>query len=312
MIRYCWISQTFLIPSAFNKKVGLEVPHPGVDNSRNNLSDRKYYAYYQWVCFVLFIQGVLFYVPYYLWKVWEGGLMKSITMGMQIAIVADEERGYKKKLLIEYLYRHLKLHHYYAFKYFFCEVLCLINVIGQMYLTDKFFDGEFMSYGLNVIKYTHKEFKYRNDPLVYIFPRMTKCTFHFYGSSGDVQKKDALCLLPLNVVNEKIYIFLWFWFVILSILTCLVIISRLFIFFAISIRSRILKTRCRFSNSKYLDIICKHGNIGDFFVLYLLAKNIDPMIMQDIIAEIGKRIERQEIVSHMAMNGDVGERINML
>ena len=29
-------------------------------------------------------------VPYYLWKVWEGGLMKSITMGMQIAILADE------------------------------------------------------------------------------------------------------------------------------------------------------------------------------------------------------------------------------
>jgi hypothetical protein len=238
--------------------------------------------------------------------------MKSITMGMQIAIVADEERGYKKKLLIEYLYRHLKLHHYYAFKYFFCEILCLINIIGQMYLTDKFFDGEFMSYGLNVIKYTQKEVKYRNDPLVYIFPRMTKCTFHFYGSSGDVQKKDALCLLPLNVVNEKIYIFLWFWFVILSIITCLVIISRLFIFFAISIRSRILKTRCRFSNTKYLNIICKHGNIGDFFVLYLLAKNIDPIIMQDIVSEIGKRIERQEIVSHMAMNGDIGERINML
>ncbi|CAG2117114.1 unnamed protein product, partial [Medioppia subpectinata] len=77
-VSYCWISQTFLIPSAFNKRVGVEVPHPGVDNSRNlATNDRKYYAYYQWV-------------PYYLWKVWEGGLMKSITMGMQIAILADE------------------------------------------------------------------------------------------------------------------------------------------------------------------------------------------------------------------------------
>ena len=52
---YCWISQTFLIPSAFNKKVGVEVPHPGVDNSRNlSPNDRKYYAYYQWVYSLLF------------------------------------------------------------------------------------------------------------------------------------------------------------------------------------------------------------------------------------------------------------------
>src|SRR2546430_334765 len=117
-------------------------------------------------------------------------------------------------------------------------------------------------------------------------------------------------LLYRNVVNEKIYIFLWFWFVILSIITFLVIISRLFIFFSISIRSRILKTRCRFSNSKYLKIICKNGDIGDFFVLYLLAKNIDPIIMQDIVAEIGKRLERNEFITHLT-NGDT-ERINML
>ena len=66
------------------------MPHPGVDNSRHiTASDKKYYAYYQWVCFVLFIQGVMFYVPYYLWKIWEGGHMRAITMGMQIAILAD-------------------------------------------------------------------------------------------------------------------------------------------------------------------------------------------------------------------------------
>ena len=47
--------------------------------------------------------------------------------------------------------------------------------------------------------------------MIYIFPRMTKCTFHKFGASGEVEKHDALCILPLNIVNEKIYIFLWFW-----------------------------------------------------------------------------------------------------
>ena len=38
-----------------------------------------------------------------------------------------------------------------------------------------------------------------------------QCTFHKFGTSGEVEKHDALCLLPLNIVNEKVYIFLWFW-----------------------------------------------------------------------------------------------------
>ena len=34
-----------------------------------------------------------------------------------------------------------------------------------------------------------------------------------------MQKFDGLCVLPLNIINEKIYVFLWFWFVILAITT---------------------------------------------------------------------------------------------
>ncbi len=62
----------------------------------------------------------------------------------------------------------------------------------------------------------------RLDPMIYIFPRMTKCTFHKFGATGEVEKLDALCILPLNIVNEKIYIFIWFWFLILGALSALV------------------------------------------------------------------------------------------
>ena len=291
------------------------MPHPGVDNSRHiTASDKKYYAYYQWVCFVLFIQGVMFYVPYYLWKIWEGGHMRAITMGMQIAILADEERGYKKKLIIEYLHRHLKMHRIYAIKYFFCEILCLANVIGQMYLTDKFFDGQFLSFGFDVLQFASEQ--QNVDPMISVFPKMTKCTFHFYGSSGDVQKQDALCLLPLNVVNEKIYLFLWFWFIILSLLSIFVVISRLFILSFKGLRAKCLQARCRFSKMHHLKTICRCSDFGDFFVLYLLSKNIDPVIMQDIIIEIAKRLDQPD---QSQLNGearhllqDARDRINRL
>ena len=57
---YCWIHSTYTISTSFKKKLGEEVPYPGVDMSARGEGregkDRKYYGYYQWVCFCLFFQ----------------------------------------------------------------------------------------------------------------------------------------------------------------------------------------------------------------------------------------------------------------
>jgi hypothetical protein len=33
---------------------------------------------------------------------------------------------------------------------------------------------------------------------------MTKCSLDMYGPSGTIQKLDGLCVLPINVLNEKV------------------------------------------------------------------------------------------------------------
>ena len=74
-----------------------------------------------------------------------------------------------------------------------------------MFLMDRFFDGTFLTFGIEVISFAERDQEDRIDPMVYIFPRMTKCTFHKFGTSGEIEKHDAMCILPLNIVNEKIY-----------------------------------------------------------------------------------------------------------
>ena len=90
-------------------------------------------------------------------------------------------------------------------KYTWCYTLCIVQVIA----------------------FAERDQEDRLDPMIYIFPRMTKCTFHKFGTSGEVEKHDALCILPLNIVNEKIYIFLWFWLLLLGCLSTLVVAYRL-------------------------------------------------------------------------------------
>jgi hypothetical protein len=53
---FCWIHSTYTVTSAFYRKVGVEVPFPGVDNTRGNQEDIKVYRFYQWVPFWIFFQ----------------------------------------------------------------------------------------------------------------------------------------------------------------------------------------------------------------------------------------------------------------
>lgn len=299
---YCWIHSTFTIPSSFVKKVGYDIPYQGIDNSRNPNRERRYNAYYQWVCFMLFFQAILFYIPYYIWKNWEGGLVEVISMGMHVVMMEDQERNHKKHVLVDYLHRHMRHHQLYALKYFICEFLSFLNVLGQMFLMDKFLGGEFLRYGIQVISFSLSDQEDRIDPMIFVFPRMTKCTFRSFGTSGDLQVHDSLCLLPLNVVNEKIYIFLWFWFVILMSLTALVFVVRVVVLAVPRLRLHMLKSRNPLMNMKDLRILSEVTNAGDWFLFYMLAQNLDPLVYKETVADLAVLVGRGTEENRVPLN----------
>jgi len=294
--QYCWIHSTFTLPGAFNKSVGKQVPHPGIDKYVEGQDELKYHKYYQWVCFVLFFQAVLFYVPRYLWKTWEGGRLKMLVVDLDCSIIADDARKAKKRLIIDYFYNNMHNHNYYMARFVFCELLNFVNVIFQIFFVDKFLGGEFTTYGADVIRFTETDQEDRADPMVIVFPRITKCTFHKYGPSGDVQKHDALCVLPLNIVNEKIYVFLWFWFIFLSVLSGLCLFYRLMVIFLPKTRAMVLKWRARLAPKDYTDIVVRKSQIGDWFLLYLLGKNMEPIVYKEFITDLARKLEGKDTV----------------
>lgn len=77
------------------------------------------------------LQAILFYVPRWLWKNWEAGKVSALRMDLNLGIISEVEKKLKKKLLIDYMYSNLKHHNFWAYRYFFCEFLSLINVGGK-------------------------------------------------------------------------------------------------------------------------------------------------------------------------------------
>lgn len=135
--------------------------------------------------------ALCFYFPHYLWMIWEnklvGGLLKDFNFSYMTKKDKKEE---KLKMFVENLFEYFSYHTNYATKFFFCELLALLNVIMQMILIDCFLDWEFSSYGTKVLKFIFDD-EERFDPMTKIFPKVTKCLYHHYGRTGEVQKIDG-------------------------------------------------------------------------------------------------------------------------
>lgn len=305
---YCWIHSTYTITSAYRKKEGSEVPFPGIANSKlYPESEKKTVGYYQWVCFCLFFQAILFYTPRWLWKGWEGGKIHALMMDLDIGLCSEVEKKQKKKMLLDYLWENLCYHNWWAYRYYLCEVLAFLNVVGQMFLMNRFFDGAFLTFGIDVLRFLESDQEDRIDPMIYVFPRMTKCTFYKYGVSGEVERHDAVCILPLNVVNEKIYVFLWFWFLFLGILSLLTVLYRIVIIFSPRTRVYLLRFRFRLVKREAVETIVRRSKVGDWFLLYMLGENLDTIIYRDVMHELAHKLTTRHHRGVSGIKGDLQE-----
>lgn len=206
--------------------------------------------------------------------------MNVLCEDLKQPLLDADTKKKRKDALIIYMKANLNFQSFYFYRFFFCELLNLVIAIGQIYLTDLFLDGEFLNYGIDVM--SNEE----TQPMTRIFPKMTKCTFHKYGPSGSVQKYDGLCVLPVNVLNEKIYIFLWFWFGLVCILSIVAIIYHALIIFSSNLRKLLIQARARVTPRHDIEYILLRFDIGDWFLFYQLSKNVDPFTFKEICHEL--------------------------
>ncbi|KAL6442013.1 hypothetical protein ACFW04_002388 [Cataglyphis niger] len=265
---YCWIYSTFTVSRHLKGIPGRGVASAGVGQALPD-DEARHHRYYQWVT-------ILFYMPRALWGIWERGTIGLLSRDLASPFLRDawtEERN----------------HNFYAIRFFVCEILNFLNSVGQIYLLDVFLEGQFRRYGPSVSAFVAEENPYdRVDPMARLFPKMTKCTIHTFGPAGTVQTHDALCVLPLNVVNEKIFVVLWFWLVFLAGVGCLALIYRIVVFSQSWARVYLLRGAVRVLEKSKVERVVRVLHFGDWFLLYQLAQNVNPIVYRELVNEIAK------------------------
>lgn len=314
MNTFCFFTTTFTVIKEMDSHLldTGNLAHPGVGPyGIDSKEPIVHHAYYQWVPFVLFFQGIMFYLTHLLWKKLEGGRLRFLVDSLRLSAYSLQEKEIKvgtnkipsksvreqkiyqvRQLFVDGIY----INKYWAVKLMLCEILNLFHVILQFIITDKFLGGKFSNLGSTVWS---QGLDSSVDVLDEVFPKITKCTFHKYGPSGSIQYHDAMCVMALNIINDKIYTGLWFWFIFLFICSILGLVWRIVTIF-LHARSATFN-RLVFANScpgrlnpwNALNV-SYHYSYTDWLFLVYLAKNVDALVFKEILLGIAEDLEQKK------------------
>lgn len=194
-----------------------------------------------------------------------------------------------------YLRRNRGHHQMYALFYAFAELGNLVNVIIQVVLTDYFLDNSFTTYGFSVFQLTLQRPYERDDRLARVFPTVTACRMATGGVAFGRVQHDILCILPINILNEKLYIVLWFWFVLVLISSIFCLLYRLMTLsgdFRVYMMQQKLREKAARASAA---AICRHNNYGEWFLIYKLSQNMDTVSYQFLIEDIDQAFRKWDV-----------------
>jgi len=280
---YCWMYSTFDIPPDFK----------GTCTRRVYDGKYLYHSYYQFVSVFLMVQAVLLYTPRCIWLAMEGGLMHFLVKD-KTGRVIDEPEKKKSRLLVNYREHVHNKFNKYAFGFFFCEFLNIFILVGQILFIHAFLNYKYLDYGLQVYRYymlpiEEREYLLAYNPMCEVFPKVASCSYQRYGRGGGQETKNAICILSLNIINDKVFVILWFWHVILLVTGLIRIVTRGVQLCSARVRFFLLRLQMHryFSNNKHLTGIRHYiltCSIGDWFVLYQMSKNLNKRFFAEFLA----------------------------
>ena len=123
--------------------------------------------------------------------------------------------------------------------FLFSKLCYIVNVVGQLFVLNRVLSTRYSTFGVDMLNAVVSESDWTEDSYV-AFPRVTLCDFKVRGQDlGNVQTYTVQCVLPVNLYNEKIYMFLWFWMMAVALASVVSFIVWLF-------RAALLQDRLKF------------------------------------------------------------------
>jgi len=320
---YCWVKNTYMV-----------LPSEDIPDTHDERRDREL-TYYQWVPFVLALQALLFYMPCLVWRLLNLQSGINVKNLVQMAITATNVDPNERHDTICVLTRHIeyaiigqrkqnvnspsailkikrilfrilccgysKQGNYLTFLYVVTKIFYLLNIVCQFTLMTAFLGTSYTFYGYNILKDLVQGREWHENGH---FPRVTLCDFAVR-VLGNLQKHTIQCVLVINLFNEKIFIFLWFWFVLIALVTSVSTVIWLLWIILPGRRASSIEKYLTVSNrlsdqrsvTKFVDnYLCQDG----VFVLKIVALNAGEAIAHDLVLNLWENYENKDKLSNLS------------
>ncbi|XP_052799420.1 innexin unc-9-like [Mya arenaria] len=179
------------------------------------------------------------------------------------------------------------------------KLMYVANVIGQIFLLNAFMAMDYSVYGFDILGGLQTNQAWKQSPR---FPLVTFCDFEIR-QLQNIQRWTLQCVLPINLFNEKVFIFLWFWLFLMVILSIYNLVSWCFIVMQ--------KRHCYLYVRKYLKITCQIQSDFDdklcrrfadhyfrddgVFVLRIISNNAMDLVTTDLVNYLWQNFQNKGI-----------------
>ncbi|VDM96778.1 unnamed protein product [Thelazia callipaeda] len=241
---YCYVQNTYFVPFTDTVPDNYWDIAEHVIPIPKNITHRedRLIGYYQWVPLVLALQAILFYLPAIIWR------SLYTATGIKVAVICDtcsmrsnmavSDRTKNMEKIASFLAYERDIRaslrgrtyditsgRFLVASYLLTKLLYALNALFQFWIIKNFLGVDSIWWGAQVFgDLTHGV----EWPQTGNFPRITLCDFAVR-VLGNLHRHTVQCVLMINMFNEKIFLFLWFWLLFMSAFSVLSLIQWLII-----------------------------------------------------------------------------------
>ncbi|XP_042858298.1 innexin inx2-like [Penaeus japonicus] len=247
---------------------------------------RRYPLFYRWVGWALFFLLAVFSIPKVLVGIFDNGQCSSLLQELSTKARCHKEQGHElAETAARYMRLNLNTHNGLFWKFLAANLVALFIDVFAIEFLDIVLQNRFSQYG-------HAGYPYDKDPqnftdvLSQTFPPFVQCELTSDHSVVNKRVERFGCHLTFMELYEKMFLALWYWFVLLAVAAGCYIVFLSVMWLPI-VRERVLRpAKPAIVEEDVGDVVARalrRCKLGDVYVLYRIKSRVSHGQFFDIL-----------------------------